>query len=50
MEQFRKALKQGQEIRKKQDEALALFTRRVQGMDDLGTLNEVIKQLKGEVK
>ncbi len=52
MDKFTEALRRGQEERKKvaelQDEALALFVKHIQKIDDVATLENIIKELQGQ--
>ncbi|MBY0092596.1 hypothetical protein H7S74_16880 [Priestia aryabhattai] len=51
MEKYHKALKQGQTVRKLQDESLALFVKHIQKIDDIKALKNIKKALsKGEIQ
>ncbi|NLP51279.1 hypothetical protein [Bacillus sp. RO1] len=47
MKQFVEALERGKVVRKLQDEALALFVKQIQNINDVDTLKHIIEELKG---
>lgn len=48
MEQFEAALTRTKQLRKLQDEILALFVNQIQMIDDKETLQNIKRELKGE--
>ena len=47
MEQFKEALNRGKQVRKLQDESLALFVELIQNVDDIQALENIKAELKG---